>query len=74
MLYRKVKGLRALSNRELEVFELIGRGVGTGEIAATLHLSVKTIETYRSNIKKKLHLASSGELTRRAVQWSLDHQ
>jgi DNA-binding NarL/FixJ family response regulator len=66
--------LAALSDRELEVFELIGRGVGTGEIADTLHLSVKTIETYRSNIKKKLGLASAGELTRRAVQWSLDHQ
>jgi DNA-binding NarL/FixJ family response regulator len=66
--------LATLSDRELEVFELIGRGVGTGEIAAKLHLSVKTIETYRANIKRKLRLTSSGELTRRAVQWSLDQQ
>ena len=66
--------LAMLSNRELEVFELIGRGAGTGEIATTLHRSVKTIETYRANIKKKLQLTSAGELTRRAVQWSLDHQ
>jgi DNA-binding NarL/FixJ family response regulator len=63
-----------LSNRELEVFELIGRGLGTGEIAGKLHLSVKTIETHRANIKKKLHIDSSGELTRRAIQWSLQHQ
>lgn len=65
--------LDCLSNRELEVFELIGRGLGTGEIAGKLHLSVKTIETHRANIKKKLHIDSSGELTRRAIQWSLDH-
>jgi DNA-binding NarL/FixJ family response regulator len=66
--------LATLSNRELEVFELIGRGAGTGEIATKLHLSVKTIETYRANIKKKLQLTTAGELTRRAVQWSLDHK
>jgi DNA-binding NarL/FixJ family response regulator len=66
--------LERLSNRELEVFELIGRGLGTGEIAGRLHLSVKTIETHRANIKKKLYIDSSGELTRRAIQWSLEQQ
>lgn len=61
-----------LSNRELEVFELIGHGMATGEIADKLHLSVKTIETHRANIKSKLGLSSGGELIRSAVQWSLD--
>jgi len=61
-----------LSNRELEVFELIGHGMTTSEIADKLHLSVKTIETHRANIKTKLGLCSAGELTRSAVQWTLD--
>ncbi|MCG6936783.1 MAG: response regulator transcription factor [Gammaproteobacteria bacterium] len=61
-----------LSNRELEVFELIGRGLGTGEIASNLNLSIKTIESHRANIKKKLGLGNAGELTRRAIQWSLE--
>lgn len=64
--------LDCLSNRELEVFDLIGRGMRTGEIADTLHLSVKTIETHRANIKTKLNLGSSSELSRRAMQWSLN--
>jgi DNA-binding NarL/FixJ family response regulator len=63
-----------LSNRELEVFDLIGRGLGTTEIASTLHLSVKTIETHRANIKSKLNLGSGGELNRRAMQWSIEGQ
>ena len=61
-----------LSNRELEVFQLIGRGLGSGELADKLHLSIKTIETYRANIKKKLGLRTANELVRSAVQWSLD--
>jgi DNA-binding NarL/FixJ family response regulator len=60
-----------LSDRELEVFELIGRGRSTVEIAEALHLSVKTIETYRAHIKEKLNLESSSALTRYAIQWSL---
>ncbi len=63
-----------LSNRELEVFDLIGRGHGTSEIAGMLKLSVKTIETHRANIKAKLNLCSGGELNRRAMQWSLEGQ
>jgi len=64
--------VECLSNRELEVFDLIGRGLTTGEIADRMHLSVKTIETYRANIKKKLHLKSAAELSRSAIQWSLE--
>jgi DNA-binding NarL/FixJ family response regulator len=64
--------LEHLSNRELEVFELIGHGMTTSDIAGRLHLSIKTIETHRANIKTKLGLCSAGELTRSAVQWTLD--
>lgn len=58
-----------LSDRELEVFLLIGKGYGTREIAERLHLSVKTIETYRSHIKEKLNLAGATELLQYAIQW-----
>ena len=61
--------LGTLSDRELEVLELIGRGLGTREIATNLHLSVKTIETYRANLKAKLSLDSAPQLVRFAVQW-----
>lgn len=58
-----------LSDRELEVFELTGRGYGTREIAERLHLSVKTVESYRARIKNKLNLSSAAELMQHAVQW-----
>ena len=58
-----------LSDRELEVFLLIGRGFGTRQISEQLHLSIKTIETYRSHIKEKLNLSDSTELLRYAIQW-----
>lgn len=61
-----------LSNRELQIFELIGQGMGTSTIADKLNLSVKTIETHRAKIKKKLGLGSSTDLTRSAVKWSLE--
>ncbi len=67
----KTDALHTLSDRELEVFRLLGEGCATREIAERLHLSVKTIETYREHIKRKLDLRSSSELTRRAVQWVL---
>ena len=67
-----VSPIERLSNRELQVFELIGQGMGTGKIADKLHLSVITVETHRANIKRKLGLDSSIELTRSAVQWSLE--
>ena len=56
-----------LSDRELEVFEMIGDGLGSREIAARLHLSVKTVETYREKIKAKLRLKNGNELTRHAI-------
>lgn len=58
-----------LSDRELEVFGLIGRGLGTGEIARRLHLSPKTIETYRAHIKQKLNLADAAELLQHAIYY-----
>jgi DNA-binding NarL/FixJ family response regulator len=58
-----------LSDRELEVFRLIGNGYGTREIAEALHLSVKTVESYQSHIKEKLFLKNSRELVQHAVQW-----
>mgnify|MGYP002637407839 CR=1 FL=1 len=60
-----------LSDRELEVFELIGRGVATSEIAEKLHLSIKTIESHRANMKLKLGLTSGSELMISAVHWVL---
>ncbi len=61
--------LDVLSDRELEVFELTGRGYGTRDIAERLHLSVKTVESYRARIKNKLNLSSAAELMQHAVQW-----
>ncbi|PIQ63633.1 MAG: DNA-binding response regulator [Bacteroidetes bacterium CG12_big_fil_rev_8_21_14_0_65_60_17] len=61
--------LDILSDRELEVFELTGRGSGTRDIAERLHLSVKTVESYRARIKVKLNLGSASELMQHAVQW-----
>ena len=58
-----------LSDRELEVFQLIGKGFGTRQIAERLYLSIKTIETYRAHIKEKLNLADSAELLQYAIQW-----
>jgi DNA-binding NarL/FixJ family response regulator len=61
-----------LSDRELEVFGLIGEGMGPSQIAELLHLSVKTIETHKQKIKTKLNLKSGSELTRRAMQWMIE--
>lgn len=61
--------LEVLSDRELEVFEMTGRGVPTREISERLHLSVKTVESYRSRIKAKLGLANGTELMKHAVAW-----
>jgi DNA-binding NarL/FixJ family response regulator len=59
----------SLSDRELEVFRMIGEGFGTREMADKLHLSIKTIETYRAHIKDKLGLQDANELLRSAIQW-----
>jgi DNA-binding NarL/FixJ family response regulator len=61
--------IEQLSDRELEVYRLLGQGRGTRQIAAELHLSVSTVETYRANIKQKLRLNSAPELVRHAVEW-----
>ena len=58
-----------LSDREFEVFELIGQGLQTSQMAERLHLSVKTIEAHREHIKRKLSLDSATELLKYAVQW-----
>ncbi len=64
--------VRELSNRELQVFELIGQGHSTKDIATQLQLSRKTIETYREKIKEKLNITSGSQLMQRAVQWILE--
>ncbi|MEX0770514.1 MAG: response regulator transcription factor [Balneolaceae bacterium] len=61
--------LDTLSDRELEVFELIGHGKSSNEIARQLHLASKTIETYRSRIKEKMGFKNSTELMFHAVKW-----
>ncbi len=58
-----------LSDRELEVFELTGKGNSTREIAEKLHLSIKTVESYRARIKTKLNLENATELMVHAVKW-----
>jgi DNA-binding NarL/FixJ family response regulator len=63
-------GVQRLSDRELEVFQLIGRGLGTRQIADRLHLSVKTIEKYREGIKEKLCLRTAPELHYHAFHWA----
>jgi DNA-binding NarL/FixJ family response regulator len=65
--------IESLSDRELDVFRLIGQGRKTREIAAQLHLSVKTVETYRDRIRVKLDLADGTELARCAMQWTLEN-
>jgi DNA-binding NarL/FixJ family response regulator len=61
--------LRTLTDREIEVFQLIGEGLSISEIGVRLHLSVKTIGTYRERIKEKLNLKNSTELLRYALNW-----
>lgn len=63
--------VETLSDRELEIFQLIGEGCGTRDIAYKLSLSVKTVETHKSHIKSKLDLQDGNELIQYAVKWSL---
>jgi DNA-binding NarL/FixJ family response regulator len=65
--------LEVLADRELEVFRLIGEGARTAEIAERLHLSVKTVETYRDRIRQKLDLADGTKLAHYATQWVLEN-
>lgn len=77
MLQQQVRGqsnisespVKCLSDRELEVFQMIGNWKKTSEIAKELHLSIKTIEYYREQIKTKLNLGSASELTQYATSW-----
>ena len=65
--------VNALADRELEVFLLIGQGVKTADIAERLHLSVKTVETYRDRIRHKLDLDDGTQLAHYAAQWMLEN-
>ena len=60
-----------LSERELEIFELVGVGTSTSQIALALHIDVSTVETYRSRIKEKMKLKNADELLQRAIQWNV---
>jgi len=66
--------LQTLTNRELEIFTLIGQGIGPREIAERLTLSVKTVEAHREHIKQKLTLKSANELIRHAMQYVMDQR
>lgn len=66
----KFDTLTTLSDRQLQIFTLIGKGLGTVEIASKLNLSIKTIDTHKENIKAKLHCASSAELRQMAIEWT----
>jgi len=78
MLQQQIRGqtdvnespVKSLSDRELEVFQLIGNWKKTKEIASELHLSVKTVEYYREQIKRKLNLRDASELTQYATAWA----
>jgi DNA-binding NarL/FixJ family response regulator len=61
-----------LTDRELEAFELLGQGLTTQQIAQRMHVSHKTVETYRARIKEKLNLTNAVELVQRAVQWVME--
>ena len=63
--------VEGLSDRELEVLRLIGRGHSTRQIAEELHLSVKTVESYQAHLKEKLSLNNSRELVQYAIRWAL---
>jgi len=69
---QNLSAVEKLSDRELEVLELIGQGLTTRQIATKLQLSIKTIDTYREHLKTKLELDSATSLVRYAVAWSLN--
>jgi DNA-binding CsgD family transcriptional regulator len=61
--------MESLSDRELEVFHLLGRGMETRQVAESLHVSIKTVQAYCARIKQKLKLSTATELLREAVRW-----
>src|SRR5207249_84390 len=66
---RSAAYIQDLSDREIHIFQLLGSGLGPREIAASLNLSIKTVETHQENIKHKLQLRSCAELRERAAKW-----
>jgi DNA-binding NarL/FixJ family response regulator len=58
-----------LSDRERQIFELLGQGIGSRAAAKTLHVSIKTVESHRASIKKKLQVNGTSELLQRAIEW-----
>lgn len=66
--------MSTLTDREFDVFQLIGQGLGTKEIAQRLHISGKTVETHRGHLKRKLKLSTRSELTSHAVRWAAAKQ
>lgn len=66
--------IQKLTDREFEILQLIGYGRGTREISEQLHLSLKTVEAHRANIKRKLHLKGAPDLVRYAVRWVESHR
>lgn len=66
---KKESPLASLTDRELEVFRLIGEGHATRQIAEELHISIKTVESYQAHIKEKLSLRSARELVQHAIEW-----
>ena len=70
--FHKLSGIDSLTDRELEIFRLIGNGLATGEIASQLRINVKTVGTYRERIKQKLGIKSSACLVREAMRWLSD--
>ena len=67
----EASGVETLTDRELETFEHLGQGLTTQQIASKMHVSRKTVETYRARIKEKLGLANAVELVQHSVQWVL---
>jgi len=66
--------VECLSDRELEAFELMGQGRNTEQIAEAMHISPKTVETFRARIKEKLDLDNITELIQQATRWVMEHQ
>jgi DNA-binding NarL/FixJ family response regulator len=63
----------SLTDREVQVLQMMGRGCGTRRIAEELRIGIKTVESYRARIREKLNLSSGDELLRYAIQWLQDH-
>jgi DNA-binding NarL/FixJ family response regulator len=67
---RQVDGVHKLSDREFEVFQLLGEGKNTNQIADSLHISTKTVDVHKSNIRQKLELEDSSAVLRHAIRWA----